>query len=271
MLDEQVPAADGKSNTARNVVLGVAAVYVLVSIFLLFDLRGRVQGLEQKQQTLEASNKQLQDRLQLTNKSVSESVQALGSKVGMTQAEIDKRTAELKQQQQQLTAAQRKTQQQVSEVTGQVTGVKTDLGGAKQDIATTRTDLEATKAKLEKAIGDLGVQSGLIARNHDELEYLKQKGDRNYFEFTLHKGKRQPVSTISLQLKKADSKRSKFTMNVIADDRTIEKKDRTANEPLQFYTGRDRSLYEVVVFKVDKDAISGYLSTPKTIQPPKAP
>jgi DNA repair exonuclease SbcCD ATPase subunit len=270
MLEEQASAPAGKSNTMRNVALGVAVVYVLVSLFLLFDLRGRVQGLEQKQQMLEASNKQLQDRLQLTNKSVSESVQALGSKVGMTQAEIDKRTAEFKHQQQQLTAEQRKTQQQVSEVTGQVTGVKSDLGGAKQDIASTRTDLEATKAKLEKAIGDLGVQSGLIARNRDELEYLKQKGDRNYFEFTLRKGPRQPVSTISLQLKKADAKRSKFTMNVIADDRTIEKKDRTANEPLQFYTGRDRSLYEVVVFKVDKDAISGYLSTPKTIQPPKA-
>ena len=123
MLEEKASEAAGKSNTARNVVLGVAAVYVLVSIFLLFDLRGRVVGLEQKQQTLEASNKQLQDRLQLTNKSVSESVQALGSKVGMTQAEIDKRTAELKQQQQQLTAAQKKTQQQVSQVTGEVTGV----------------------------------------------------------------------------------------------------------------------------------------------------
>ena len=66
-----------------------------------------------------------------------------------------------------------------------MTGVKTDLGGAKQDIASTRTDLDATKAKLEKAMGDLGIQSGLVARNHDELELLKHKGDRNYFEFTL--------------------------------------------------------------------------------------
>jgi uncharacterized small protein (DUF1192 family) len=268
MFEEaEASAQAAKANTVRNVLLGVAAVYVLISLYLLIDLRGRLQGMEKKQQTLEASTKLLQDRLHLTNRALADSVQALGSKVGMTQAEINRRTAELRQQQQQLTAEQKKTQEQVSQVTGEVTGVKSDLGGAKQDIASTRTDLEATKAKLEKAIGDLGVQSGLIARNHGELEYLKQKGERNYFEFTLRKGQRQPVSTVSLQLKKSDFKRSMFTMNVIADDRTIEKKDKTANEPLQFYTGRDRALYEVVVYKVDKDSITGYLSAPKAIQP----
>jgi chromosome segregation ATPase len=255
----------------RNVLIGVAAIYVVVSLSLLFSLRSRVQGLEQKQQTLEASDKELRDKLHMTNKTMSESVQALGSKVGMTQEEIERRTAELHRQQQQaeakLTAEQRKTQQQVSEVSGDVTGVRTDLGGAKQDIASTRSDLDATKAKLEKAIGDLGLQSGLVARNHNELELLKHKGDRNYFEFTLRRSQRQPVSTISMQLKKTDPKKSKFTLNVIADDRIIEKKDRTANEPLQFYTGRDRSLCEVVIFKVDKDSVSGYLSAPKTIQP----
>jgi len=273
MLEEQ-PASEQAAQgdtILRNVLLGVAAIYVVVSLFLLFSLRSRVQGLEQKQQTLEASDKELRDKLHLANKTISESVQALGSKVGMTQEEIERRTAELHRQQQQaeakLTAEQRKTQQAVSQVSGDVTGVKTDLGGAKQDIASTRTDLEATKAKMEKAIGDLNIQSGFVARNHDELELLKHKGDRNYFEFTLQKSQRQPVSTISMQLKKTDPKRSKFTFNVIADDRIIEKKDRTANEPLQFYTGRDRSLCEVVVFKVDKNSVSGYLSAPKTIQP----
>jgi len=273
MLEEQ-PASEQAAQgdtILRNVLLGVAAIYVVVSLFLLFSLRSRVQGLEQKQQTLEASDKELRDKLHLANKTISESVQALGSKVGMTQEEIERRTAELHRQQQQaeakLTAEQRKTQQAVSQVSGDVTGVKTDLGGAKQDIASTRTDLEATKAKMEKAIGDLNIQSGFVARNHDELELLKHKGDRNYFEFTLQKSQRQPVSTISMQLKKTDPKRSKFTLNVIADDRIIEKKDRTANEPLQFYTGRDRSLCEVVVFKVDKNSVSGYLSAPKTIQP----
>ena len=85
---------------------------------------------------------------------------------------------------------------------------------------------------------------------------LKRKGERNYYDFTLQKNARTPVSTISLQLKKVDPKKSKFTVNVIADDKTIEKKDRTCCEPLQFYTGRDHMLYEVVVFTAAKNTIT---------------
>jgi ATP-dependent DNA ligase len=126
--------------------------------------------------------------------------------------------------------------------------------------------LEATKQKLERSIGDLGVQSGLIAHTRDDLEILKHRGDRNYYEFTLVKGTRPSrVSTVSLQLKKANPKKAKYTLNVLADDRAIEKKDRTMFEPLQFYTGRDRQLYEVVVFTVDKNKVSGYLSAPKQL------
>ena len=98
---------------------------------------------------------------------------------------------------------------------------------------------------------------------------MKHRGDRNIYEFTLHKGaKPQPVSTVSLQLKKVDAKKGKFSMNVVADDRTIEKKDRNVFEPMQFYTGRDRNLYEVVVMSADKNTISGYLSTPKNVPAP---
>ena len=268
MSDEgqELPSSN-QGNTLKIVILVVAVVYVVASLYLMFDMRGRVQTLEAKQTASETAEKDLAQKLHATNSSMKESVEALGSKVGMTEEQIAKRTAELRHQQQQsearLTEEQKKQQQMVSQVSTEVSGVKTDLGGAKTDIASTKSDLEATKAKLEKAVGDLGVQSGLIARNHDEVEYLKHRGDRNIFEFTLKKNQRSPVASISLQLKKADMKKGRFTLNVIADDRTIEKKDRTMNEPMQFYTGRDRNLYEVVVYKVDKDQVSGYLSTPK--------
>ena len=126
--------------------------------------------------------------------------------------------------------------------------MKSEVGSAKTDIAKTQTELQATNAKLERTIGDLGVQSGLIAHTSAELDVLKHKGDRNYFDFTLRKGAKTPISTVSFELKKVDAKKSRFTLNVIADDKTIEKKDRTVGEPLQFYTGRDHLLYEVVVF-----------------------
>ena len=110
----------------------------------------------------------------------------------------------------------------------------------------------------------------MIAHNASELETLKRKGERNYYDFTLQKGARS-VSTISLQLKKVDPKKSRFTLNVMADDRTIEKKDRTVGEPLQFYTGRDHLLYELVVFTATKNTITGYLSTPKNAPTPVTP
>jgi hypothetical protein len=147
--------------------------------------------------------------------------------------------------------------------------VKTDVGGVKTDVASNKAELDATKAKLESTIGDLGLQSGLIAKTRDDLETLKHRGDRNYYEFTLLKGaKPQPVSTVSLQLKKTDAKRGRFTMNVTSDDKTIEKKDRNQNEPIQFYSGRDHMLYELVVWTVDKDKVTGYVSTPKNAPVP---
>jgi len=114
------------------------------------------------------------------------------------------------------------------------------------------------------------VQSGLIAATRGDLEVLKHKGDRNYYEFTLLKGakKPQPVATVSLQLKSVDPKRGKFTLNVTSDDKTIEKKDRNVAEPIQFYSGRDHLLFELVVWTVDKKKATGYLSTPKSAPVP---
>jgi len=143
--------------------------------------------------------------------------------------------------------------------------VATDVTGAKKDIESTKTDLEATKSKLDRATGDMGVMSGLIARNHDDLEELKRRGDRNYYEFTIKKAKTpQRVGPIQVNVNKTDAKKSKYTMTVFADDREIEKKDRTAGEPVQFYVGNSRiAPYEIVVFKIGKDELTGYLSTPK--------
>jgi len=142
-----------------------------------------------------------------------------------------------------------------------------DVNKLSGDVSGVKNDLEDTKGKLERATGDMGVMSGLIARNHDDLEELKRKGDRNYFEFTLQKSKSaQRVGPVQISLNKTDQKKSKYTMTVLADDKAIEKKDKTAGEPVQFYvkgTGR-YAPYEIVVFDVGKNQITGYLSTPKS-------
>jgi chromosome segregation ATPase len=165
---------------------------------------------------------------------------------------------------QQLASAQKQTAQQVTAVSSAVSDVKTDVGGVKTDVAKTQTDLAGAIAQLTSMKGDLSDHSSLIARNRDELEVLKHKGDRNIYEFTLAKGQKKPVGTVSLELKKADAKKSKFTIVVYADDKEYEKKDRSLNEPMQFYAGKDPMLFEVVVNSVSaKNTVTGYMSTPK--------
>jgi len=191
--------------------------------------------------------------------------ETLAHQAGMTKKELAQRTAQWQDEQKAAAARLEKEQKaQISAVSGDIAGVKTDVGGVKTDVASTKADLEATKAKLQSAVGYLTGQSELIATTRGDLEALKHKGDRNYYEFTLLRGaKPQPVSTVSLQLKKTDFKKGKFTMDVTSDDKTIEKKDRNVAEPIQFYSGRDHLLFELVVWTVDKNKATGYLSTPK--------
>jgi septal ring factor EnvC (AmiA/AmiB activator) len=251
----------GESNAGKWILLILAIIYVAGSLYFLFDLRGQVASLGKQQQASHADIAELTKRMQAAEADS----ETLAQQVGMTKKELAARSAELQRSQRAAEARLAEEQkQQISKVSGDIEGVRTDVGGVKTDVASTRADLQATKAKLDSTIGDLGVQSGLIAHTRDDLEVLKHKGDRNYYEFTLLKGARpQAVSTVTLQLKKTDPKRSKFTINVTADDKTIEKKDRNVGEPIQFYTGRDHMLYEMVVWTVEKKQVTGYISTPK--------
>jgi hypothetical protein len=264
MADDDIQVAEGgigEGSAGKWILLALAVLYVAGSLYFIFDLRGRLEKMSKDQAASSAQIADLGKRMQ----SAEADDETLAHQVGLTKKEMASRSAEIMRQQRASEARLAEQQkQQISAVSGEVAGVKTDVGGVKTDVASTKADLEATKAKLQSTIGDLGVQSGLVANTREDLEILKHKGDRNYFEFTLIKGaKTQPVSTVGLQLKKTDVKRGKFTLNVTSDDRTIEKKDRNVSEPIQFYSGRDRMLYELVVWTVDKNKATGYLSTPK--------
>jgi hypothetical protein len=229
--------------------------------------------LEQEVSKAQDQNKILTAQLEQANTRLADlkgQMDVTSQKIGMTQAEIAdarSRAESIRKQQAasdaKLTAEIAQTQKESEEKIG---AVATDVTGAKKDIESTRSDLEATKSKLERATGDMGVMSGLIARNHDDLEELKRRGDRNYYEFTLPKAKTpQRVGPVQLRLDKSDQKKSKYTLTVLADDKSIEKKDKTAGEPVQFYVkgGARLSPYEIVVFDVNKNQVTGYLATPK--------
>jgi PHD/YefM family antitoxin component YafN of YafNO toxin-antitoxin module len=130
------------------------------------------------------------------------------------------------------------------------------------DVSGVRTDLDATNNTLQMAKSEMGT---LIARNHDEIDQLRRMGQRDYFEFTVsRKGGAQHVGSVQVELKDTNTKKNQYTINVLADDKSFEKKNRSVNEPIFFYTGGTRQALELVVNKVTKTSASGYLSIPKS-------
>jgi len=252
------------------VLFGVLFVALAAMGFFGYTAQSR---MSQDLAKTEDANKQLLQRLDQANTSLADlkgHLEVTEEKLGLTTAELAKAKSRAESIRKEQVAADQKLSSQLAQAQKEndekLGAVTTDLGGAKKDIETTRNDLEATKGKLERATGDMGVMSGLIARNHDDLEDLKRRGERNYYEFTIPKTKTaQRVGPVQISLNKVDQKKSKYTMTVYADDKSIEKRDKTAGEPVQFYVkGSSRmSPYEVVVFDVGKSQITGYLSTPK--------
>jgi hypothetical protein len=139
-----------------------------------------------------------------------------------------------------------------------------DVSGVMGDVKSAQSVLEQHGSELKRVTGDMGVMSGLIATNSKELAELRELGDRNYLEFDLKRSSTaQKIGGIQLQLAKADPKRNRFTLDVVADDKRVEKKDRTINEPVQLYVAGNRQPYEIVVNNVKKDEVTGYLAVPK--------
>jgi DNA repair exonuclease SbcCD ATPase subunit len=175
-----------------------------------------------------------------------------------------KAAAQAQQLSQELDKVKDSTTASSTAASSRMDGITSDVGTVRTDLASTRTTLDDTRSELQRARGDMGVMSGLIATNGQQIQALRELGDRNIYEFTLEKnGRMQKVGDIQVMLKKADSGHNRFTVDVLADDNRVEKKDRTTNEPVQFYTSKARQPYELVVNKVGKNQVTGYLATPK--------
>lgn len=258
--------------TPRCVGLAIAALGGVLLIGLGFGVSALNQSKYVEQTvwaSLKQQNEQLSQRLakeEEQNQQLQGDLKVVTDKLNVTQEDLQTARQESKAS---VAAYNKKLSGLESNVNSQLATKAnaddvTKLGG---DVSGVKNALEDTKSRLECAIGDLGVMSGLIARNHDDLEELKRKGDRNYYEFTLQKSKTpQRIGPVQISLIKTDQKKSGYTVTLLADDKAIEKKDKTAGEPVQFYVkGTQRhSPYEIVVFDVGKNQVTGYLSTPRS-------
>ena len=211
--------------------------------------RASLQSLDLRTATLEADNLELKADLQ-----------AATQKVGLTQKQLDQARAHARK----LQEAQQHAASELADHEALLGSISNDVGVVRDDVADTRESLESTRTELARAVGDLGVQSGLIARNQGELDDLKRRGERDYFDMNVAKSKQYTrVGKVSVRLNKVDTKRNKYTLTLLVNDKQIEKKDKTLLEPVQFYLPGTRQMLEIVVFEVKPNQVSGYLSVPR--------
>jgi small-conductance mechanosensitive channel len=254
------------SGTPRWVGLAVVVLggISLLSLGVGWSALNQARGIEQTTQaSLKQSNDALTQRLAKEdeiNQQLQSDVKVVTDKLKVTHADL---VAARKQNKNATVAVDQK-------VTSLATSVKAELATKANaddvnklngDVTGVKSDLDATKNSIQMARSEMGT---LIARNHDEIDQLRRMGQRDYFEFTVQrKGGATKVGTIQIQLKDTNTKKNRYTINVLADDNSFEKKDRSVNEPIFFYTGGTRSALELVVNKVTKTTATGYLSVPK--------
>ena len=281
--DEQSPL---QSKIVPIAVLAALAVLIGLTVYLFLEVRSVKANLAAQTQLHEEQFAELEGTLNRTSREVDDSVEELRGAVASAEEDLSATTRKVEQRvigRTQVLAKkldEQKTAHQsaLTQVDGKVTELSrvaadTDskvgslsgtVEGVQQNVAKNRQEIEEAIQDLKTVRGDLGVQSGLIATNGNELNALRELGERNYFDFDITKAKEpQRVGAIQLRLKKADRKRNKFTIELWADDKRIEKKNKTLLEPVQFYVLGSRIPYEIVVQKVEKNRIVGYLATPK--------
>jgi len=212
-------------------------------------------GVEQRAATLEENYANLKASSDVT-----------AEKLGLTEKELARARSLAQQIKEEQKKASEKFGTELATQQTQLGSLSGEVGTVKTDLSAAQASLTETRDVLQRTIGDLGVQSGLIARNKDELQELKRRGERDYFEFDLAKSKQfTRLGNVSVQLNRTDTKRQKYTVTLLANDKKIEKKDKTLLEPVQFYLQGTRHLLEIVVYEVDKNRVVGYLSAPKEL------
>ncbi len=267
------------------VLFGCVIALIAANVYLFYQLNQVKTDLTKKNDALAAELDRVKESSTITAQSSRRTVQALRDQleterrqarmaVGEAKNEALKKMDDTRQRLEAAQVAQKKeVESHIDAVKQEADTTTTKVDAVNADVSTVKTDLGSTKSQLEKTIADLKRTSGdvdghavLIATNGKELAALRALGDRTFTEFNIHKSKQpQKVGDVFVRLEKADPKHNRYSIELTADDKKVEKKDRNLNEPLQFYTSKAKQPYEIVVNDVKKDQIAGYLSIPKVL------
>jgi hypothetical protein len=247
-----------------GLAVGVLTVLSLVGLGVGWSAVNHANSIEQTTQAaLKQQNDALNQRLAKSediNQQLESDFRVVTDKLNVTQSDL---MAARKQNKVAAATYNKKLEEFGTNVNQQLSSKASadDVNKLGTDVTGVKTDLDATKNSIQMARSEMGT---LIARNHDEIDQLRRMGQRDYFEFTVsRKGGAQRVGSVQVELKDTNTKKNQFTINVLADDKNFEKKNRSVNEPIFFYTGGSRQPLELVINKVGKNTASGYLSVPK--------
>ena len=266
MSEYQEPIQVSSSGTPRwvGIALVVLAAVSLLGIGIGWSALSHANTVEQTTQTsVKQANDALAQKLAREdeiNQQLQSDLKVVTDKLNVTQSDLVKAR---KQNRQSSVTIDKKIAGLESSVNTQLAAKANadDVNKLNTDVTGVKSDLDATKNNLQMARSEMGT---LIARNHDEIDQLRRMGPRDYFEFTVtRKAGAQKVGSVQVELKNANPKKNQFTINVLADDKNFEKKNRSVNEPIFFYTGGSHAALELVINKVTKSTASGYLSVPK--------
>jgi hypothetical protein len=269
MSEFQDPINHTTTGTPRWVGLAVAVLggVSLLGLGVGWTALNHANSVEQSTQaSVKQANDALAQRLAKEdeiNQALQSDLKVVTDKLNLTQGELN---AARKQNKNATAAVDQKVEGLATSVKAQL-ATKANSGDVDKlngDVTGVKSDLDAQKNNLQMARSEMGT---LIARNHDEIDQLRRMGQRDYFEFTVtRKAGNQKVGSIQVELKDTNTKKNQYTINVLADDKNFEKKNRSVNEPIFFYTGGTRTALELVVNKVTKTTASGYLSVPKAAE-----
>ncbi|HTS70834.1 MAG TPA: hypothetical protein VMO17_17770 [Terriglobia bacterium] len=270
------PPADSGSGAKFVVVFVILAVLAVGEFYVLARMNTlRDQLTTQQSQLKEDLNGQLRtqisSRLSAVEQQNTEALEAVKSEIDSASQRVGAQSGELKRARSMVQQLQDQQRAQSEELKQQI-ALKADqvqVGALTQDVSATKDDLSSTKKTVTTIASDLGMTRSemgtLIARNHDDIEYLRKLGDRDYFEFTLTRNEPAKVAGVSLTLNKTNAKRYRFNVTTLVDDMSVERKDCTINAPLFFYVNGSKKPYELVVNHVESNQVKGYLSTPKGV------
>jgi len=279
------PAPSGGTGKKIPILFGFVIALVAANVYLFYQLNQVKTDLTKRNDALAGELDKVRESNSISAQSSRRVVQGLQDQleterrqarmaVGEAKTEAMKKVSETEQRlEAEQAAARKQIESHIGEVKQSADTANTKAAELNTEVTTVKTDLGSTKSQLEKTIADLKRTNGdidghsvLIATNAKELAALRTLGERNYLEFNIKKAKQpQKVGDVFVRLEKADPKHNRYSIELTADDKKVDKKDRTVNEPLQFLTSKSKQPYEIVVNDVKKDQIAGYLSVPKVL------